>query len=183
MVQPSLVLVTTCVPFWCWTSNGSLSKGGVALVQDSFFTSIASPTWISNVFMPFFPSACAFICIFFSTHRKSCRNSSWKSSCRGMIPAGNLAWNMQLGTLQGLTVLKSSLILGGVLEKSLNFCASPWKVLEFSSTLNALVLALALFIWVSMYLARKCYLGTLYFTSPTEDGTAILRGHPSHAKV
>ena len=24
---------------------------------------------------------------------------------------------------------------------------------------------------------------TLYFTSPNEDGTAILRGHPSHAKV
>ena len=26
-------------------------------------------------------------------------------------------------------------------------------------------------------------LGTLYFTSPTGDGTAILGGHPSHAKV
>ena len=25
--------------------------------------------------------------------------------------------------------------------------------------------------------------GPLYFTSPTEDGTTILRGHPSHAKV
>ena len=41
------------------------------------------------------------------------------------------------GTLEGLTVLKSPLIFGGVLEMSLNFCASPWKVLEFSSTLNA----------------------------------------------
>ena len=39
------------------------------------------------------------------------------------------------------------------------------------------------FMWVSMYLAQKYYLGTLYFTSPTGDGTAILRGHPSHAKV
>ena len=26
-------------------------------------------------------------------------------------------------------------------------------------------------------------IGPLYFTSPTEDGTAILCGHPSHAKV
>ena len=26
-------------------------------------------------------------------------------------------------------------------------------------------------------------LGTLYFTSPTGDGTAILRGHLSHGKV
>ena len=39
------------------------------------------------------------------------------------------------------------------------------------------------FIWVSTYLARKHYLGTLFFTSPTGDGTAILRGQPSHAKV
>ena len=39
------------------------------------------------------------------------------------------------------------------------------------------------FIWVSMYLARKCQLGALYFTSPNGDRTAILRGHPSHAKV
>ena len=30
------------------------------------------------------------------------------------------------------------------------------------------------FIWVSMYLARKCSLGTLYFTSPNGDRTAIL---------
>ena len=34
-----------------------------------------------------------------------------------------------------------------------------------------------------MYLARKCYLGTLFFTSPNGDGAAILRGHPSHAKL
>ena len=34
------------------------------------------------------------------------------------------------------TVLTSPWILGEVLGKSLNFCASPWKVLEFSSTLN-----------------------------------------------
>ena len=131
MVPPCLVLVTTCVPFWCCTSSGSLSKGGVALVLDSFFTSIASPTWTSNVFMPFFPSACAFICIFFSTHCKSCWNSSWKSSCRGMTPAGNLEWNMLPGSIKGLTVLKSPLILGGVLEMSLNFCASSWIFFNF----------------------------------------------------
>ena len=34
-----------------------------------------------------------------------------------------------------------------------------------------------------MYLARKYLLGTLYFTSPTGDRAAILRGHPSHTKV
>ena len=34
-----------------------------------------------------------------------------------------------------------------------------------------------------MYLAGKYLLETLYFTSPTGDGTAILRGHPRHAKV
>ena len=36
------------------------------------------------------------------------------------------------------------------------------------------------FIWVSMYLAQKYQLGTLFFTSPTGDVTAISRGHPSH---
>ena len=34
------------------------------------------------------------------------------------------------------TFLKSPWIFGRVLEKSLNFCASPWKVLQISSTLN-----------------------------------------------
>ena len=34
-----------------------------------------------------------------------------------------------------------------------------------------------------LYLARRYQLGTLFFTSPTGDGTAIIRGHPSHAKV
>ena len=35
------------------------------------------------------------------------------------------------------TVLKRPWILGEVLENSLSFCASPWKVLEFSLTLNS----------------------------------------------
>ena len=34
------------------------------------------------------------------------------------------------------------------------------------------------FIWVSMYLAGEYFLGTLFL-----HGTAILRGHPRHAKV
>ena len=34
-----------------------------------------------------------------------------------------------------------------------------------------------------MYLAQKYQLGTLLFTSATGEGTAILPGHPSHAKV
>ena len=29
----------------------------------------------------------------------------------------------------------------------------------------------------------KALIGDTIFTSPTGDGTAILRGHPSHAKV
>ena len=33
-----------------------------------------------------------------------------------------------------------------------------------------------------MYLARKVLIEEI-ITSPTGDGTAILRGHPSHAKV
>ena len=36
------------------------------------------------------------------------------------------------------------------------------------------------FIWV--YLARKYQLGTLFYVS-SRDGTAILRGHPTHEKV
>ena len=40
------------------------------------------------------------------------------------------------------------------------------------------------FIWLSMYLAlTKVLIGDTIFTCPTVDGTAILRGHPSHAKV
>ena len=31
--------------------------------------------------------------------------------------------------------------------------------------------------------STKVLIGTLYFTSPNGDGTAILRGHLSHAKV
>ena len=35
-----------------------------------------------------------------------------------------------------------------------------------------------------MYLAQKYQdIGDTIFTSPTGDGTSILRGHPSHAKV
>ena len=37
-------------------------------------------------------------------------------------------------------------------------------------------------VWVSMYLARKRTEDTT-LSSPTGDGTDILRGHPSHAKV
>ena len=32
-------------------------------------------------------------------------------------------------------------------------------------------------------LSMKVLIGDTTFTSPTEDGTAILRGHPSHARV
>ena len=40
------------------------------------------------------------------------------------------------------------------------------------------------FAWVSMYLAWKYVLiGDTLFTSPSGEETAILRGHPIHAKV
>ena len=38
------------------------------------------------------------------------------------------------------------------------------------------------FIWVSMYF-KKELIGDTVFTYPTGDGTAILCGHPSYAKV
>lgn len=120
MVQPSLVLVTTCILFWCWTSNGSFSKGRVALVLDSCFTSTASSTWILDAFMPFFPTASPFICIFFSTHCRSCWNSSSKSSCPAWFQLATSCRTCCQGTLQGLHSL----------EKSRNFRWSPWKVLK-----------------------------------------------------
>ena len=47
------------------------------------------------------------------------------------------------------TVLKSPWNLEEVLEKSLNFCASTWKVLEFSSTLNVVA-------WREFFLLFGC---------------------------
>ena len=38
------------------------------------------------------------------------------------------------------------------------------------------------FIWVWIYFSTKVLIGDTIFTSPTGDGIAILRGHPSHAK-
>ena len=40
----------------------------------------------------------------------------------------------------------------------------------------------ALYLSVNVF-STKALIGTLYFTSPNGDGTVILRGHPSHAKV
>ena len=40
----------------------------------------------------------------------------------------------------------------------------------------------ALYLSVNV-LSTKVLIGDTIFTSPTGDGTAILRGHPSHAKV
>ena len=40
----------------------------------------------------------------------------------------------------------------------------------------------ALYLSVNVF-STKVLIGTLYFTSPNGDVTAILRGHPSHAKV
>ena len=43
-----------------------------------------------------------------------------------------VAWSVNVSRVG--TVLKSPWILEGVIEKSLNFCTSPWKVLKFSLT-------------------------------------------------
>ena len=40
----------------------------------------------------------------------------------------------------------------------------------------------ALYLSVNVF-STKVLIGTLYFTCPNGDGTAILCGHPSHAKV
>ena len=40
----------------------------------------------------------------------------------------------------------------------------------------------ALYLSVNVF-STKVLIGDTIFTSPTGDGTAILRGHPSHAKV
>ena len=40
----------------------------------------------------------------------------------------------------------------------------------------------ALYLSVNVF-STKVLIGETIFTSPTGDGTAILRGHPSHAKV
>ena len=41
----------------------------------------------------------------------------------------------------------------------------------------------AVYLSVNVFISPKVLIGTLYFTSPNGDGTAILRGHPSYAKV
>ena len=38
-------------------------------------------------------------------------------------------------------------------------------------------------IWVSMLLSTIVLFEDTIFTAPAGDGTAILRGHPSHAKI
>ena len=40
----------------------------------------------------------------------------------------------------------------------------------------------ALYLSVNVF-SKKVRIGNTIFTSPTGEGTAILRGHPSHAKV
>ena len=40
----------------------------------------------------------------------------------------------------------------------------------------------ALYLSVNVF-SRKVLIGDTIFTSPTGDGTAIIHGHPSHAKV
>ena len=56
----------------------------------------------------------------------------------------------------------------------------PWQ--SFSVSVKTWY-ALALFYLSLNVFSTKVLIGDTIFTSPTGDGTAILRGHPSHAKV
>ena len=47
---------------------------------------------------------------------------------------------------------------------------------------NYLFLKNTLYLRVNVF-SRKVLIGDTIFTSPTVDGTAILRGHPSHPRV
>ena len=50
------------------------------------------------------------------------------------------------------------------------------KIQNLKKLKNALYLSVSVF-------STKVLIGDTIFTSPNGDGTAILRGHPSHAKV
>ena len=56
----------------------------------------------------------------------------------------------------------------------------PWQ--SFSVSVKTWY-ALALFYLSVNVFSTKVLIGDTIFTSPNGDGTAILRGHPSHAKV
>ena len=56
------------------------------------------------------------------------------------------------------------------------------RIYIYSSIDSTLLKKNALYLSVNVF-STKVLIGTLYFTSPNGDGTAILRGHPSHAKV
>ena len=68
-----------------------------------------------------------------------------------------------------------SLILIGFTKKLANQIYSV-MVIKKKKKKNALYLSVNVF-------STKVLIGDTIFTSPTGDGTAILRGHPSHAKV
>ena len=104
-----------------------------ALVQ--FLQKKKSPNWMCQV------AYLSSFAVCFQLNFWNC----WPCCCCGFVawklyqrpgPQAGKSWNSYRLYYRVCTVLKSPWILGEVLEKSLNFCASPWKVLEFSSTLN-----------------------------------------------
>ena len=68
---------------------------------------------------------------------------------------------------------------------SLPVCLHP-LLLEFAPSKRGVVSACfkkkALYLSVKVF-SMKVLIGDTIFTYPTGDGTAILRGHPSHTKV
>ena len=99
-----------------------------ALVQ--FLQKKKSPNWMCQV---------AYLSSFTVCFQLNFWNC-WPCCCCGFVawklyqrpgPQAGKSWNSYRLYYRVCTVLKSPWILGEVLEKSLNFCASPWKVLKF----------------------------------------------------
>ena len=61
-------------------------------------------------------------------------------------------------------------------------CLEGKKQLTISTSKSDGYIKKALYLSVNVF-STKVLIGDTIFTSPTGDGTAILRGHPSHAKV
>ena len=76
------------------------------------------------------------------------KHPQWRGARRNGF-FGRLPFVSKMVYNRAHTVLKSPWNLEEVLEKSLNFCASTWKVLEFSSTLNVVA-------WREFFLLFGC---------------------------
>ena len=68
--------------------------------------------------------------------------------------------------------------------ESASYCMYALVVVFVSEIERVRVLIRALFLYLSVNVfSTKVLIGDTIITSPNGDGTAILRSHPSHAKV